>query len=363
MNLLKTITNENNTSFEKFLLESIEKSAITRIASGYIGIDVFRKTEPFFRKKIEQGGVVTLIFGLGKWEGISPKLEVLLRDFHTYAKNKNEKSGVYFCQKDKYHGKIYLFKNKSDEWASVGSSNFSPTGLGGYQEANVEIRDQKTISEINQYFDRLYINNAKPINLIIFPSKEKELLAKEKYEKIDIQSNFRDLPIAFKLQIKPHSKSHINLFAGIGRLNRQTGIYSKRPWYEVELGVTVEEVIRNLQNFLPDQKSPYYIKIVDDDGNIMNANFKRKTGGSHSEKTLREIGLDFMTGNGEDSDGGKNGRIQLGIFIKNKLIDAGLIKYGEIITEDILDIYGNHHLEFREFPGKKDFFFITFDAK
>lgn len=362
MNLLKTITNENDTSFENFLLESIEQSEVTRIASGYIGIDVFRKTEPIFKRKIEQGGVVTLIFGLGKWEGISQKLEFLLRDFHKYANNKNKDSGVYFCQKDKYHGKIYLFKNKFNEWASVGSSNFSPTGFGGYQEANVEIRDQATITEINQYFDRLQTNNAKPINLISFPSKEKELLAQEKYEKINIQPNFRDLPIAFKLEIKPHSKSHINLFAGIGRLNRTTGIYSKRPWYEVEIGITVEEVRKNLKNYLPNQKSPYYLKIIDADGNIMNANFKRKTGGSHSEKTLREIGLDFMTGTGEDSDGGKNGRIQLGIFIKNKLIDAGLIKYGEIITEDILDIYGNHYLEFREFPGKKDHFFITFDA-
>ena len=363
MNLLKTITNENNTSFEKFLLESIEKSEITRIASGYIGIDVFRKTEPLFRRKIEQGGVVALIFGLGKWEGISPKLEELLRKFHEFAIKNNEKSGVYFCQKDKYHGKIYLFKNQSTEWASVGSSNFSPTGFGGYQEANVEIRDHKTITEINKYFDRLRTNNAKPISLISFPSKEKELLSKEQYEKIEIPSNLRNLPIAFKLEIKPHSKSHINLFAGIGRLNRNTGIYSKRPWYEVELGVTVDEVRRNLQKYLPNQKSPYYIKLVDDNGNVMNANFKRKTGGTHSEKTLREIGLDFMTGSGEDNDGGKNGRIQLGIYIKNKLIDAGLIKYGEIITEDILDIYGNNYLEFRELPGKSDHFFISFDAK
>lgn len=363
MNLLKTITNENNTSFEKFLLESIKKSEITRIASGYIGIDVFRKTEPLFRKKIEQGGVVTLIFGLGKWEGISPKLEELLRKFHEFAIKNNENSGVYFCQKDKYHGKIYLFKNQSTEWASVGSSNFSPTGFGGYQEANVEIRDHKTIIEINKYFDRLRTNNAKPISLISFPSKEKELLAKENYSKISIPDDIRDLPIAFKLEIRPQDKSHINLFAGKGRINRKTGIYKKRPWYEVELGVTVKDVKENLQQYLPNQKTPYYLKLVDEKGNVMNANFKRKTGGAKSNKTLREIGLDFMTGSGQKNALGKNGRIQLGIYIKNKLIEAGLVKYGEVITEDILDIYGNKYLEFREFPRKKDYFFISFDAK
>ena len=127
-------------------------------------------------------------------------------------------------------------------------------------------------------------------------------------------------------------------------------------------GITIDEVRNNLLHILPNQKEPYKVKLVDEYGNILNANFKRKTGGSDATETLHETGIDFMTGSGDDNDGGRNGRIQLGIFIKNKLIDAGLIRYGEIITEDILDIYGNHYLEFREFPGKKDHLFITFDA-
>ena len=361
MSSLKTITNENDTSFERFFLDSIKKSKIIKIASGYVGIEGFKKTELLLKDIVRQGGTVILIFGLGKWEGISPKLEKLLREFHEYINKIDSESGVYFCQKDKYHGKIYLFENKITKWASVGSSNYSPTGFGGYQEANVEILDDETYNEINDYFNRLLKFNAKQINVLTFPSKEKEQLAKEVYSKISVPDNFRNLPIDFKLEIKPKEKSHVNLFAGSGRLNRTSGIYAKRPWYEVELGITIEEVRSNLLHILPNQKEPYKVKLVDEHGNILNANFKRKTGSRDASETLHETGIDFMTGSGDADDGGKNGRIQLGIFIKDKLIDAGLLRYGEIITEDILDMYGNHFIEFRKYPNRKDYFLITFD--
>jgi hypothetical protein len=95
---------------------------------------------------------------------------------------------------------------------------------------------------------------------------------------------------------------------------------------------------------------------------IFNANFKRKTTDKNDFRTMHNIGTDFMTGKGEKGDRGKNGRKQLGFFIKDRLIDAGLLRYGEVITEDILDMYGNHFLEFRQVPEKKDYFYITFDA-
>lgn len=361
MSSLKTITNENNTSFEKFFLDSIKKSTSIKIASGYVGIEGFKKTDLLLRNIIQKGGSVTLIFGLGKWQGISPKLELLLRDFDKFAKNLDSKSGVFFCQHQRYHGKIYIFENSENKWATIGSSNFSPSGFGGYQEANIEVNNIKDLMEIESYFQRLLSNNAKPISLLTFPSRENEQLAKEKYQTVQVPDNIRDLPIDFKLRIKPGLISHVNLFAGSGRYIRRTGLYAKRPWYEVELGIEVKEVKKNLTPFLPNQKEPYYVKIVDDFGNILNANFKRKTSVTKSDKTLHEVGLDFMTGTGKKGDGGKNGRVQLGMFIKDKLIDAGLLKYGEVITEDILDMYGNHFLEFRKFPDKKDYFFITFD--
>lgn len=362
MNLKNTITNEKNTlNFEHFVLESFKRSKRIRIASGYIGIDVFKKTAPLLKNVVDQGGIVTLIFGLGVWEGISPKLEPLLREFHDYANKINVNSGIYFCQKSKYHGKIYLFNDDTNNWLTVGSSNFSPTGFGTWHEANLKISDPSIFIELEQYFDRLLVENAKPIALLTFPSRKEESTKKEKYKKVIVPGNFRDLPIAFKLEIKATAASHVNLFAGSGRLNTSTGIYTKRPWYEVEIGVSQEELKKNLISILPNQLDPYYLKIIDEDGNILNANFKRKTKDKSDRRTMHNLGVDFMTGSGEQGDGGKNGRKQLGFFIKDRLIDAGLLRYGEVITDDILDMYGNHFLEFRQVPEKKDHFYITFD--
>jgi hypothetical protein len=363
MTLINAITNEKNTdNFEHFLLKSLKTSTSIKIASGYIGIDVFKKTDLLLRKIVEKGGTVTLIFGLGYWEGISLKLEPMLREFHKYVNEIDPNSGIYFCQRNRYHGKIYIFQNSTNKWITIGSSNFSPTGFGEYHEANVKITDESILNEFEDYFKRLLNENSAPINLLVFPSKKEEQTKKEKYKNITVPSNFRDLPITFKLQIRITPGAHVNLFAGVGRINRRTKLYDKRPWYEVEVGIPKKYVQSNLTNVLPNQIDPYYVTLVDEYGNILNANFKRKfVKDKQAHITMHNLGADFMTGKGETGDKGKNGRKQLGFYIKDRLIDAGLLRYGEVITKDILDMYGNHFLEFRQVPEKKDYFYITFD--
>jgi HKD family nuclease len=362
MNLINAITNEENTdNFEHFLLNSLKKSTSIRIASGYIGIDVFKKTESLLKNIVDNGGTVTLIFGLGRWEGISPNLEPMLRSFHDYIHGIDSKSGVYFCQKDKYHGKIYLFNNSSEKWLTVGSSNFSPTGFGDYHEANLKITNDSIFLEFEEYFNRLLLDNAKPINLLKFPSRKADLTKKEKYKIVRVPDDFRKLPIEFKLQIKITPAAHVNLFAGSGRFVKKSGLYTRRGWYEVEIGITVEEVKTNLINILPNTLGPYYITLIDEYGNMMSANFKRKNTDREDKRTMHELGADFMTGKGDSDKNMKHGRKQLGFYIKDKLIESGLLRYGEVITEDILDMYGNHYLEFRKVPEKEDNFYITFD--
>ena len=105
---------------------------------------------------------------------------------------------------------------------------------------------------------------------------------------------------------------------------------------------------------------PYYITLIDEYGNMMSANFKRKNTDREDKRTMHELGADFMTGKGDSDKNMKHGRKQLGFYIKDKLIESGLLRYGEVITEDILDMYGNHYLEFRKVPEKEDNFYITF---
>ena len=310
------ITNESEfLQARHFVLSSLKDCKIVKIASGYVGLGAFQEALEPFKKILESGGQVTLIFGLGYWEGISPALEKLLREFHNVAIGLNEKSGVFFCQKQRFHGKFYIFENDEAHWASVGSSNFSDTGFGNWLESNKKTSSPSEIQLLNEYFTRLKKLNAKPINLLKFPSRKKELKKKVSKKNIGIPQNIKSLPIAFKLKIKPQPRSHINLFAGVGRKNSK-GIYILRPWYE---------------------------------GDVMPALFKRKTASSTSSNTLRD-GSDFMTKN----------RIELGRFIKDKLLDTGLLKYGELITADTLDTHGNDWLEFRAIPGKKNYYHITF---
>ena len=105
----------------------------------------------------------------------------------------------------------------------------------------------------------------------------------------------------------------------------------------------------NLKGIVPEIKQPFILDLVDDQGNVMPAVFKRKTASSSSKNTLLD-GADFMSRN----------RHELGRFIKDKLLDAGVLKYGELITEDTLDTYGANYLEFRAIPGRKNYYHISF---
>lgn len=342
------ITNECDAlQARHFILNSLKDCKVAKIASGYIGLGAFKEALEPFKRILESGGQVTLILGLGYWEGISPELEKLLREFHNLAIGINKNSGVFFCQKQRFHGKFYIFENGDDHWASIGSSNFSDTGFGNWLESNAKICNPTELQLLQEYFSRLKKLNAKPINLLKFPSRKKELKKKVSTKTIGIPTNIKSLPIAFKLKIKPQPRSHINLFAGVGRKNLK-GVYILRPWYEAELGVGKKEMA-TLAAYVPATKTPFRINLVDDRGNVMPALFKRKTANSASQNTLLD-GSDFMTEN----------RIELGRFIKDRLLDAGLLKYGELINEDILDIYGNDSLEFRAIPGRKNYYHISF---
>lgn len=342
------ITNENvSKEARHFILNSLNDCQIVRIATGYIGLGAFKETLEPFKKILNGGGQVTLIFGLGYWEGISPALESLLREFNSQAKKFNEESGVFFCQKQRFHGKFYIFENDEERWASIGSSNFSDSGFGSWLESNIKINALAEVKLLNDYFYRLKKNNAKSIDLLSFPSRKKELNKKLQKRNIGIQKNITSLPVAFKLRIKTKQRSHVNLFAGAGRKN-SSGIYILRPWYEVEIGISKQEM-KELIGIVPPNRAPFIINLVDDQGDVMTALFKRKTADSSSKNTLQD-GSDFMTKNRKD----------LGRFIKDRLLDAGLIKYGELITEDTLDSYGNCWLKFRVIPGRKGYFHISF---
>ncbi len=346
------LTNEEPASLvSKYIVNSLKKCDVVKIASGYVGVQAFEECLPYFQSIVCKGGQVTLIFGLGYWEGISPKLEQSLREFHKEARQINVASGIYFCQEDKFHGKFYIFENSKEKWATIGSSNFSNSGFGGWLEANATINQSNYIGQLDLYIARMLRSNAKPIDLLTFPSRQNEINRMALRQIISVPKEIASLPLAFRLKIKPMPKSHVNLFAGRGRKNLR-GIYKLRPWYEVEIGITVAEM-RALRPFVPAQQNAFRVNIVESTGKVIPANFKRKTGSADSRSTLHQVGVDFMS----------DKREELGRVIKDKLVDAGVLKYGELITDDVLDMYGNCYLEFRQMPRRNNFFLISFEPK
>ena len=133
-----------------------------------MGEDVFISQVPLMKKLIERGGIVQLIFGISLWDGVTEKCEKAMREFHDFAVKHNTDSGVFVVNTRRYHGKVYNFgytdpqKNK----ATVGSSNFSPTGFGTWRETNIVISDPDKLSELNRFFYRLKDNDTVPITLI-----------------------------------------------------------------------------------------------------------------------------------------------------------------------------------------------------
>ena len=138
------------------------------------------------------------------------------------------------------------------------------------------------------------------------------------------------------------------MFAGSGR--RKSGIFKLRSWYEVEIGVTKQTRDARLDAILPAQLTPFRIQIVEDNGKTYEGLFKRKTSKKNERKTLRETSVDFMSAE----------RQLFGNYIKNKLVSIGLMRYGDLLTEDVLSQYGTDKVVFRRLPSGVNDYLVTF---
>jgi hypothetical protein len=363
------LTNYKSYPKEKFLdyFESAIESAISvRIASGYVGQDTFIDQISSLKNVLEKGGSVELIFGISFWEGVTKKCEEAMREFHHFASGFNKESGIFIVKTRKYHGKIYCFgySDSKKDIGTVGSSNFSSSGFGSWSETNIVVDDPNQLCELQSFFDRLKSNDTVPITLVRQFGSDKKVRLTDREKDQKHVSNFtwpaenaysieeaNTLPVAFQLPLRTGSsfeKSSLNLFNGPGRKNT-TGRYKIRGWYEVENTIRKDDPCRlQLNKYLPAQIDPFRFNVVTDEGQVFQVNFKRKHGKRGDIGTLRELGVDFQSSN----------RRLLGYFIKDRLVNAGVLDIGETITPDMLDDYGSHELIFRDLGG--GYFYMTF---
>ena len=331
------VTNETeNTNFRNAFEKNLDLCNSIKIASGYIGASEIVK----YKKKLcdisSSGGLVQVIHGMGGVEGLRKNLFSKLVELDTELKSTNVNNGV-FVHRTHYHGKMYIISNLTSSKVLIGSSNFSMSGFGINLELNYCHSDIETNNQASLLFDRLK-SNSFLINKIILPDRTKKEIKPKKYGNFD-PSIFNSRPDK-SIEIRVTKASNLNLFLSKGRLNRASDVYTPRPFNEVELTISSKKDLIDLRKYLPDQLEPAEFDAVTDLGTTFKVLFKRKTSGKFDMRTLHQTGIDFMSSGREEG-----GRKLLGQYMKGKLMQNGLLNFGDPVTDDVLIEYGKFNLD------------------
>lgn len=368
----KLVTNERNLVFSEEFASLLDGAVSVRIATGYIGLSAFAEIEPKLKSIVEGGGTVSIVVGLGFFEGLTKKMDLALRDFDSFCRKFGGNSGVMACAYERFHGKLYVVeKHSGQRLAVIGSSNLSRTGFGDWLEGNFVTSDPQHIEQINGYLDRLNDSNAIDIIAVEFPIKgKKEIFRKGNKPAASSLRYSGPLPDtskmkpSFSIPLRVTKASNLNLFLSKGRKvkekthpddvdlpknqQRKITVFAQRPWYESEVTVKISDKSPELLSFLPDQMEPWTFSIVTQDGCMFEAKFKRKGGVKGDTRGLKDLGVDFMTAPRSD----------FGRIVKGHLESLGLISYGDPVVQEMLDEAGFSEVEF--FQLEKDVFLINF---
>ena len=341
-----TIIGEVDTILE----QQFKNSQHITIASGYFGNSQLKRYEKLFVEKIKSGGSVKLLYGLGMWEGISSNLNSTIDSINANMTNlsSNYDSGVYFATERRYHGKIYRFCSETTDGVLVGSSNFSHQGNFQNLEANILSRDSYLLRKADTFLDQL-INYAVPFRNGVVPikGKSKQLISTSIASSPDgfkPPNNILTQPVSFTLPIRTQPRSSFNLTFGKGRFDRTKNIYTTRPYYEVEITLPREYWRPPLTNFVFNSpKNKVEFEAFTNTGMYFKCNFNRKPKNKFDNRPLHETGADFQS----------TPREELGRFVKNKLILAGAMNFGDAVTDDVLNDYGANAIKVRVMDGNR----------
>jgi hypothetical protein len=250
---------------------------------------------------------------------------------------------TYVSHSIKFHGKAYSFCKEKKPFASiVGSTNISILGDQDKRQFEIDVllQDGNSINKIYKLQNEL-IQFSKTIdeidNIKIIENKKLDFL--EPYtrsesisvSKLDIDLKNKLLSNAtnfsFKIPLKCEEKSSMNVAFGKGRENTSNKIIIPRSWFEFEIIVGVDITTK--------KGYPVHTEfwIVTEDG----WKFKAKTQGGNS-KNLRSMG-DLKV---------------LGAWVKGHLLNAGLVRYGQFISQSDLDKCGKTHLNLTKLNSKID---------
>lgn len=281
------------------------------ISTGYISIDSIL----YLRRNIENGAIpyLDLIIGMHNFDGFTRSQYEASADLAQYLKESG-KGVVSISIAFPYHGKVYCFQKQDKAFAAIlGSSNLTSVGLKNplNYEVDIFLQDFGFVSELSKFHRAFKLKACKPLHEWK-PKPFIEVLKIPGAEKLTgkITADFWKLKTdcEFILPLKAEPKSNLNASFGKGRESRN-GFVRERPWLEAEVIVPAETIAK------PGYPKLSEFKVVTEDG----YSFFCKTSGAYSKNFRSKDDLSTFGG-----------------WIKDKLINEGLLKVGSPVTQGML---------------------------
>lgn len=328
--------------FDSVLTRQLNSCTEVDIAVGFCGLDMVKKYRPKL-EKIASRGRVRLILGMYRYDGALTKtLYTELCDLHrnltAIAKaNRIQGTGVRITQID-YHGKIYRLVCGQAARYYVGSNNFSGAGLSSRLEA-CTVPPQEDYPSIDQYIEWLADGSRSvTVDKLQFRNSAADPTQLSSISPIRTLPSHLTVIGTMRIKLRPSEQpvSSLNLSQGKGRLNKQSGTYSPRPWYEAEITTQPAE-----------RSNPLYPKVVAPKTIIKNGKIRHD---NHFEfdAYLSDGVLYWPCKLYTYSDNSKalasSPRSVLGEFLKGRLEKAGVLRRGETITANTLAEYGTDYV-------------------
>ncbi len=308
-------------SFADAFIDLMGDADHLKLATGYISEDSLL----FLLENLNYNKALTcdLVIGMHMFDGITRTQYETAIELAAYL-DKNHRGSVSVCAAYPNHSKFYSFCKDSNPYASlVGSANITQLIPTRQRNLCVVISETKLLLEIDACHKKLQqscnpILEWKPKNFIQKNSLLKDCIgvkqvAPEEYSAI-LKTQRKT---SFKLPLKASKKSNLNVGFGKGRSNTRKGIVRPRSWYEFE--VIVDRKINRLRGYPKNREFTVYT----DDGWA----FECKTQGDYA-KNFRSIG----------------GLSILGMWVKGRMQDAGVVKPGEFITSEMVKKFGKKDL-------------------
>lgn len=318
----------------RIFIDEINYANAVDIAVGYVN----DKSLEYLHEQVEKlpGLKLRLVCGMHAREGMT-ELQYIRAQALDKILTRDERGGVYLVPRAKYHGKLYLFDYGSHESAYVGSSNLSGIIPGYSQTYELGLFMPRAVSSLREHWEHVISPLIKPLSELDVPvvaDKRSPMWDVDDAEPVSTSFVARVMqsPVKYVLEIplKTASKSSLNAHMGGEGMRKSKSGGLNRSWYEGELIVNEKDRGEGYPN-------GEVFNVITDDGWA----FKCKTSGQYW-KNLRSAGK-LST---------------LGTWMKSRLIEAGAIEFGDLVTEETLRRFGRDTLTMRYHP---DFDVWTFD--